>query len=128
MPAAFSVATSRALETGKQRTDEKDRRVPADGNGRRVRHAGEPGQTAAAGETKQHRFRLIVERVRCEDVFVSGARRGFRQQPVAREARRLLQAGLRLSPRQRSVRCAIPSRRARRFTAAASRVASGRRP
>jgi hypothetical protein len=41
-------------------------------------HAGEPDQSAAARETEQHRFRLIVERVRGQDVGIAGTRRRLR--------------------------------------------------
>ena len=96
---------------------------------RRVCHAGEPEQPAAAREAKQHGLGLIVERVRGEDMGKAGARGDLGEQLIARVTRRLLQAGSRLLGRA-SAACGArtPSRRASSFTMAASRAASGRKP
>ena len=95
-----------------ERTHEEDRRLRADWKRRSVRHAGEPGQAAAAGKTQQHRFRLIIERVRGQDMLIAGAHRGLREERIARDARRFLQSGFRLysAPAQRAMRHAEPAR------------------
>ena len=44
-----------------------------------MRHAGKPGEAAAAGKTKQKRFGLIVERMRGDDMRTACAHRFVRQ-------------------------------------------------
>ena len=77
-----------------------------------MRDPGKPGQTAAARKPKQHRLCLIVESMGSQDMFETGARRRLGQEAVAREARRLLQAGIRLAtaPAQRAMGNSKPAR------------------
>ena len=102
------------LGNAKQRTHQKNRGIAAGRDRCRMRHSGEAGETAAAGEPKQHRLRLIVERVRRQDMFVSATQGRFRQQLITHVARRLLQAGFRFraAPMHRAMRHAEPARQA----------------
>ena len=87
---------------------------------------GKPADAAAARQPDQHGLGLIVERVGGEHMLRAGLARARRRAagsapaappPAARSTACV--------PVQRSVRCATPSERASRFTAAASRRASG---
>ena len=100
---------SRALGRCKQRTHQKNLAHAIERQRRGVCHAGEPEQPAAAGEAEQHGLRLIVERVRSEDMGKAGARGDLREQRVARVTRRFLQAGSRFLGRA-SAACDAPRR------------------
>ena len=92
------------LGNGEQRADQMTRSPPAPAR-RPPRHPAQARQPAAPRQPEQHRLGLIVERVRGEDVPRAGLARRLAEQPIARVARRLLDAGLRLpaGPAQRAV-------------------------
>ena len=77
-------------------------------------HPGKSAKSAAAGEPEQHRFGLIVERMRGQDMSVADALGRLREEPVARVTRGLLQArfGLLAAPMQRAMRDAQAAREA----------------
>ena len=55
-------------------------------------HPAQPGYAAAPTHTHEHCFRLVIERVRGEDMVGLGRAGGSGKEPVARRARRLLQS------------------------------------
>ena len=79
-----------SLGHAEQGPDEKNCPLVADRYRQCVGHTGKSGQPAAACQSKQHRFCLIVERMRGQNVLAAGARRRLRQQSIARVARSLL--------------------------------------
>ncbi len=87
------------------RDESRRRRAP-----RSRRHAGEAGDARAAHQPEQHRLGLVVGMVGGGDRVGADRARVGDQQPVARLARPLLQAGSRASaPVQTRVACGTPS-------------------
>ena len=91
---ARAKATSRALSDAQQRPRDRDAVAPA----HRL-HAAQARDPRPAHEAKQHRLRLIVGVMSSDQRVGADGPRVFRQQPVARLARPLLQPGRRLAPR-----------------------------